>query len=185
MPGPPALVSPVHHQVEQDPHRQPRNTVDGFSHRHPQCPRQDNGDVDAPDPPLLRVLTRKVPDGDRRHQPEQEEVVHLLVQPQLPEHAKGPYNAPDYGGVVEHVVPRAGPWAARGQICWVTNVFNGGQEPPSCAEAHQGSDHRPHELNQEHRFWRDFHVMAELEVGEERDGLRHAYGAVGLEHDVG
>lgn len=39
-------------------------------------------------------------------------------------------------------------------------------------------------LRHEHCSWRDLHVMSELKVLEERNGLRHAYVSVDLEAHV-
>lgn len=40
-------------------------------------------------------------------------------------------------------------------------------------------------LNNEHGLRRDFHIMAELEIGEKHYGLCHAYVAVSFEGHIG
>lgn len=138
--GPPPFVHPVNIQVEEHSHNKPTNDVDGLRHRHSACSGYDDRNIDESNPLLLWISPRKVPNGHWREKAEEEEVVHLLVQPKLPKHAKGTHNAPNNGGVVENIVSRARPGAARGQLRWITDVLDCSEEPPSCAEAYQGSN---------------------------------------------
>ena len=182
---PPGLVASVDDVVEEEADEPPHEEVDATRGEQPAGAGEDERQVDGGEHAVARVGALEQPHGQRRQQPHQEQVVHLPVVAQAAEHAQRSHDAPDDGGVVEDVVAGARPWAAAGQPLDVADVLHRGEQPPRGGEVHRGRRDRARELRQEHGPGRDLHVVAQLEVGQQRQRLAHADEAVRLEHHVG
>ena len=188
MPRPPGLVPPVDDVVEGEAHGAPHEVVDGARRRHHPRGAQQHGHVDEAEPRrpgAVRERARHRPERHRRQRAGEEEVVHLGVEAEAAEHAQRPHDAPDDGRVEEDVVAGARPGAPLRQLRRVADAGHRLQQPPRRGEVDRRRQHGADELHGEHGARRDLHVVAQLEVLQEHDGLRHADVAVRLERHVG
>ncbi|OAY70275.1 hypothetical protein ACMD2_11842 [Ananas comosus] len=171
VPLPPLLPVPVHEEVEHRPDRRPRRVVYCSSRRHIGSCTKKHGKVYQGDPRLLGEDPVEGPDDDRADSTAKEEPIERAVIAQRAEDAARAHQAPDDGRVKEDAVTGARPRAVGREEVPLADVGDRAQEPPCHAY--------------EHGFGRDLHVMAELEIGKEGDGLRHAHVTVDLEAHVG
>uniref|UniRef100_A0A804NW04 Uncharacterized protein n=1 Tax=Zea mays TaxID=4577 RepID=A0A804NW04_MAIZE len=182
---PPGLVAAVHDVVEDESEEPPHDEVHAARGEQPAGASEDERQVDAGEHAVGRVRTLEQPHGQRRQQADEEQVVHLPVVTEAAEHPQRADDAPDDGGVVEDVVAGARPGAAGGEPAHVADVLDRGEQPPRGGEVHRGRRERSGELREEHGPRGYLHVVAQLQVGQERQRLAHADEAVRLEHHVG
>uniref|UniRef100_A0A804R0Z9 Uncharacterized protein n=1 Tax=Zea mays TaxID=4577 RepID=A0A804R0Z9_MAIZE len=182
---PPVTPVPVDHVPRQEPGNDPRGVVDGGGRRHHAGGADEHGHVDEQDPALAREHPVREPHEEGRDGAAQEEPVDRRVGAEVAEDPARADEAPDDGRVVEHVVHGARPGAVGGEQLRAADVGDAVHEPPRRPDVHERRDQRPHHLRHEHGPRRDLHVVAQLEVLQEGQRLRHADVAVHLEAHVG
>ena len=166
---PPREIPPSNEVLEHEPDNPPRHIVHRIRRRNASRAREQHRKIQIPHP-AIRELLRQRPPHHRTQEPKQEEERQCIVQfaprelPGRADHAPHDRRRPKHlrTGTDKPVL-----------LVWTAHVRYVGEHPRLHAKLDRPRDDRAHDLRPEHRPRRDLHVMPELEVGRERERLRH------------
>lgn len=178
---PPAQVAALDEVVEDDAHGSPaEEDVNGRGGQQA-CAAVDDGRADvAPDG--LGPASREQPADDRRGGPDEPEPLQRGIGRSVAEDAGRTDGSPDDRRREEDA-----PVGAR-VLVWLLGTAHVGDVvdcPVQDADLHNGRPNRGDELRGEHDARGHLHVVAELEILSEIEGLRHGDVSVILEHHHG
>ena len=162
-------MSPSNDILENEPNNPPSNVIHRIRGGYVAHSGEYNREVEVPNP-ALREPFRKQPPHQRTQQPHQEEERQTIVHLASRELPRGTDNAPYDRRRTEDLCRGTNEAIMLGGRAYIGYI---GEHPCLHAELYGTGDDGADDLGPEHGSRRDLHVVTELEVWSEIQGLNH------------